>query len=183
MDGPDSRGGDSAKDATLLTRDEYAARAFGFVAAIALVDIGTLDRAAGQQLNRTDDAAERMSVIRIARHRHGVQHELTTGNAGVGGDDRDLDADLWTTPALQEESTKGYSGLILIDCRAGPSRQTRSASRHRGGEEPDDAQMRRQTLELLCCGSDLSARRLQTVQISDGTLRMRGGREDEALLS
>lgn len=25
--------------------------------------------------------------------------------------DRDLDADLWTTPALQEESTKGYSGL------------------------------------------------------------------------
>ena len=54
---------------------------------------------------------QRAAIIRIAGQRPGVQHELAAGSAGVGGDDRDLDADLWTTPALQEESTKGRSGL------------------------------------------------------------------------
>jgi len=48
-----------------------------------------------------------MSVVGIARQRLGVEHELAAGSAGIGGDDRDFDADLWTTPALQEESTNG----------------------------------------------------------------------------
>jgi hypothetical protein len=43
----------------------------------------------------------------LARQRLGVQHELAARGTGVGGDDRGLDADLWTTPALQEEATKG----------------------------------------------------------------------------
>jgi hypothetical protein len=98
---------DGAKDTTLLAGDEDAPRAFGLVAAITLVDIGTLDGAAGQLLGRIDDAAERVSVIRIAGQRLGVEHELAARGAGIGGDDRGLDADLWTTPALQEESTKG----------------------------------------------------------------------------
>jgi hypothetical protein len=34
-------------------------------------------------------------------------HELPTLGVRQRGGDRDLDADLWTTPALQEESTKG----------------------------------------------------------------------------
>ena len=79
----------------------------GVVAAIALVDIGTLDCATGELLGGVDDAAERMSVVGIARQRLGVEHELAAGSAGIGGDDRDFDADLWTTPALQEESTNG----------------------------------------------------------------------------
>jgi hypothetical protein len=48
-----------------------------------------------------------MSIIGVAGQCLGVEHELATGSAGVGGDDRGFDADLWTTPALQEESTKG----------------------------------------------------------------------------
>jgi hypothetical protein len=33
-------------------------------------------------------------IIRIARQRLGVQRELAAGRAGVGGGDRDLDAEL-----------------------------------------------------------------------------------------
>ena len=79
----------------------------GVVAAIALVDIGALDCATGELLGGVDDAAERMSVVGIARQRLGVEHELAARSAGIGGDDRSFDADLWTTPALQEESTNG----------------------------------------------------------------------------
>ena len=51
-------------------------------------------RAAGELLGGIDDAAERMPVIGVARQRLGVEHELATGGAGVGGDDRGLDAEL-----------------------------------------------------------------------------------------
>ncbi len=46
-------------------------------------------------------------VIRVARQGLGVQHDLAAPGCGDGGHERDLDADLWTTPALQEESTNG----------------------------------------------------------------------------
>ena len=71
------------------------------VAAVALVDIGTLNRAAGEPLSVLDCGPQGVTVIRIAWQRLGVQYELAAGRAGVGGGDRDLDADLWTTPALQ----------------------------------------------------------------------------------
>ena len=98
---------DEAGDAAPLAGDEDAVRIGGGVAAIALVDIGALDCATCDLLGGVDDAAERMSVVGIARQRLGVEHELAAGSAGIGGDDRDFDADLWTTPALQEESTNG----------------------------------------------------------------------------
>jgi hypothetical protein len=44
---------------------------------------------------------ERVAVVRIARQRLGMQDELAASGAGIGGDDRGLDADLWTTLALQ----------------------------------------------------------------------------------
>ncbi len=72
-----------------------------------LIDIGAFDPAAGELLGGFDDVAERVAVIGIARQRFGVQHELAARGAGIGGDDRGFDADLWTTPALQEESTNG----------------------------------------------------------------------------
>jgi hypothetical protein len=72
---------DDTEYATLLTRDEDTAPAFSCVAAIALVDIGALDRAAGALLGRLDDVAERMPVTRIARQRLGVKHELTAPRA------------------------------------------------------------------------------------------------------
>ena len=53
---------DDAEDAALLTRDEDATRIGCVVAAIALVDIGALDRAAGELLGGINDAAECMPV-------------------------------------------------------------------------------------------------------------------------
>jgi hypothetical protein len=83
------------------------------VAAIALVDIGTLDCATGELLGGVDDAAERISVEGFPRSalacstNLGMQHELAARRAGIGADDGCLNADLWTTPALQEEATNG----------------------------------------------------------------------------
>ena len=91
---------DDAEDAALLTRDEDATRIGCVVAAIALVDIGALDRAAGERLGGMDDAAERVPVIRVARQRLGVEHELATGGAGVGSDDRGFDTELVGCGAL-----------------------------------------------------------------------------------
>jgi hypothetical protein len=84
---------DETKDATLLAGDEDAVRIGGVVAAIALVDIGTLDCATGELLGGVDDAAERMSVVGTSRQRLGVEHKLAAGSAGICGDDRGLDAE------------------------------------------------------------------------------------------
>ena len=77
------------------------------MAAVALVNIGALDCATGELLGALDDGCQGMAVIGVSRERRGMQHELATGRAGIGADDGCLNADLWTTPALQEESTNG----------------------------------------------------------------------------
>src|SRR6516162_6299216 len=59
----------------------------GIVAAVSLVDIGTLDLAAGEPLSGFDDGAQRVAVIRIAGQRPGVQNKLATRCPGIGGDD------------------------------------------------------------------------------------------------
>src|SRR5262249_15966015 len=64
-----------------------AARVWGIVAAVSLVDIGTLDLAAGEPLSGFDNGAQRMAVIRIAGQRPGVQNKLATWAPGIGGDD------------------------------------------------------------------------------------------------
>jgi hypothetical protein len=63
-------------------------------AAVSLVDIGPLDLAACEFLGLVDDLTQGMPVVWVAWQRPGVQHELTARGAGVGGDDRDLDAEL-----------------------------------------------------------------------------------------
>jgi hypothetical protein len=85
---------DHPKDATLLAGDEDPSRVCRLVTAIALVDIGPLDRAAGRLLGGFDDVAERVAVIWVARQRPGVQHELAARCAGVGGDDWGFNAEL-----------------------------------------------------------------------------------------
>src|SRR5438132_2208535 len=64
------------------------------VAAVSLVDIGTLDLAAGKPLSGFDDGAQRVAVIRIAGQRPGMQHELTTRCPRIGGDDGSLHTEL-----------------------------------------------------------------------------------------
>src|SRR5215510_4619769 len=60
---------------------------WGIVAAVSLVDIGTLDLAAGEPLSGFDDGALRVAVIRIAGPRPGVRDKLATWCPGIGGDD------------------------------------------------------------------------------------------------
>lgn len=57
---------DHCEDAALLVRDEDAARVFGFVAAIALVDIGALDRTAGERLGAIwEPAGSRLAPLNL----------------------------------------------------------------------------------------------------------------------
>ena len=74
---------DDAEDAALLTGDEDAVRVGRVVAAIALVDIGALDRAAGELLGGIDDDRERVAVIGVVRQRLGMEHELAARSAGL----------------------------------------------------------------------------------------------------
>ena len=84
--------------------DEDAVRIGRAVAAVALLDIGALDRAAGELLGGVDDDSERVTVIEVARQRLGMEHELAARSAGIGGDDRGLYAEL-----------VGGAGLALAD--------------------------------------------------------------------
>ena len=74
------------------------------VAAISLVDVGAFDLASGEALGVLDGGAQGVAVVGIARQRLGVQHELAARGTGIGGDDRDLDAEL-----------VGRAGLALAD--------------------------------------------------------------------
>ncbi|MDA9453781.1 hypothetical protein XI00_05760 [Bradyrhizobium sp. CCBAU 21359] len=98
---------DDTEDAALLAGDEDATGILRIVAAVPLVDIGPLDRTAGQRLGTLYDVPQGVPIIRIVGHCARVQHEHSAGSAAIVGDDGGLHADLWTTPALQEESTKG----------------------------------------------------------------------------
>ena len=57
---------DAAEDAAPLAGDEDAVRIGSVVAAIALVDIGALDFAAGERLEGIDNVSEGLAVIRCA---------------------------------------------------------------------------------------------------------------------
>ena len=81
-------------------------RVLRVVAAISLIDIGTLDLAAGEPLSVFDYGPQSVTVIGIARQRLGVQHELAARRAGIGRGDRDFDAELI-----------GCAGFALAVCR------------------------------------------------------------------
>jgi hypothetical protein len=85
---------DGTEHAALLPGDEDAVWVGRIVAAVSFVDIGPLDLAPGEPLGVLDRGPQRVPIIRIARQRLGVQHELAARRAGVGGGDRDLDAEL-----------------------------------------------------------------------------------------
>jgi hypothetical protein len=76
---------DNAEDAMLLAGDEDAAWIGRAVTTISLVDIATLDLAAGKPFGVFDHDAQRVTVIGVARQRFGVQHELAAWRAGIGG--------------------------------------------------------------------------------------------------
>src|SRR5262249_14278795 len=78
---------DAAEVRGYLAGEQDAARVWVMVAAVSLVDIGTLDLAGGEPLSDYDDGVQRAAVIRIAGQRPGVQNKLATRCPGIGGDD------------------------------------------------------------------------------------------------
>jgi hypothetical protein len=56
---------DDTEDAALLARDEDATGILCVVAAVSLVDIGPLDRAAGECLGAVDDVPQGVTVVRV----------------------------------------------------------------------------------------------------------------------
>ena len=85
---------DDTEDAAFLTRNEDATGILRVVAAVSLVDIGPLDRAAGERLGAVDDVAQGVTVVRVIGQRPGVQHEEATGSTAVVGDDGGFDTEL-----------------------------------------------------------------------------------------
>lgn len=66
---------DGAEDAALLAGDEDATGILCVVAAISFVDVGPLDRTAGECLGAVKDIAQGVTVIGVVGQRPGVQHE------------------------------------------------------------------------------------------------------------
>ena len=56
---------DHSEDTALLARDEDTTGILRVVATVSLVDIGSLDRTAGQGLGIVDDVAQDMTIVRI----------------------------------------------------------------------------------------------------------------------
>src|SRR6516165_3472453 len=64
------------------------------MAAVSLVDIGALDLAPGEPLGVFDDAAQRVTIVRITGQCPGVHHEPPSGRSAIGGDDGGLHTEL-----------------------------------------------------------------------------------------
>src|SRR5438045_4175100 len=85
---------DVTEDAALLAGDDDTTGILRVVAAVSLVDIGPLDRTAGECLGAVDDVPQGVTVVRVIGQRPGVQHEQATGSPAIVGDDGGLDAEL-----------------------------------------------------------------------------------------
>src|ERR1700674_4747475 len=85
---------DDTEDAALLAGDEDAAGILRVMAAVPLVDIGPLDRTAGECLGAVNDVPQGVAVVRVIGERPGVQHEQATGSPAVVGDDGGLHSEL-----------------------------------------------------------------------------------------
>src|ERR1700736_3241839 len=109
---------DDAEDAALLSGDEDAARVVRVMTAVTLVDIAALDLAACEFLSILDDLAQGMPVVWVVRQRLGVQHELAARGAGVGGYNRNLDAELVGRTGLALADAFGLGGMEGIQLPA-----------------------------------------------------------------
>src|ERR1700686_2171681 len=69
-------------------------------------------------LGLVDDVPQGVTVVWVAGQRLGVQHELTARRTSVGGDDRDLDAELVRRAGLALANTLGLGGMEGIELPA-----------------------------------------------------------------
>jgi hypothetical protein len=75
-----------------------------------------------------------MTVVRIARQRLGMQHELAARGAVVGGDDRNLDAELVGRASLafadKGRGRNGASSCAGAAVEGAPGRPARASCQH-----------------------------------------------------
>src|ERR1700676_2915868 len=109
---------DGAEDAALLSGDKDAARVGRVMPAVSFVGESAFDLAAGELLGLFDDGLERVPVIGVARQRLTVEHELATRRAGVGADDRSLDAELVRRSCLAFTDAFDLGGVEGIELPA-----------------------------------------------------------------
>src|SRR5580692_10462530 len=83
---------DDTEDAALLAGDEDATGILHVVAAVPLIDIGPLDRTAGECFGAVNDVPQGVTVVRVIGERPGMQHEQTARSAAIVGNDGGLDA-------------------------------------------------------------------------------------------
>ena len=92
---------DGGRDAAFLAGDEdRSALGFGAMAAISTINIGAGDGNACDPFHLLDLAGQGVAVIGIARQAPHAEDELTAGCSGVGGGDRDRNADFEAGPGL-----------------------------------------------------------------------------------
>ena len=76
------------------------------MAAVPLVGEEARDDVAIERLHVRAHGGQRVTVIGIAGQRLHMGYKMAAPGVADRGGDGDFNADLWTTPALQEESTK-----------------------------------------------------------------------------
>jgi hypothetical protein len=85
---------DGTEHVALLPGDEDAMRIRRIVAAVSLVDIGALDLAPSEPFSVLDRGPQGVHHTDCPAAPWRAAHELAARGGGVGGDDRDLDAEL-----------------------------------------------------------------------------------------
>ena len=109
---------DDTEDAALLAGDEDAAGILGVVAAVPLVDIGPLDRTAGECLGTVNDVPQGVTVVRVVGQRPGVQHEQATGSPAIVGHNGGLDPELVRCGSLALADAFDLRGVERIELPA-----------------------------------------------------------------
>src|ERR1051325_3214966 len=86
------------------------------MAAVALVDIGALHLTACEPFGPLEDGCQGMAVVGVSRECLGMQHELAARCAGIGADDRRLNAELVRRTGLALANAfhlRGMKGIKL----------------------------------------------------------------------
>ena len=96
------------------------------MAAVSLVDIGSLDRTAGERLGAVNDVPQGVTVVRVIGQRPGVQHEQATGSPAVVGDDGGLHPELVRRGGLALADALHLRGMEGIKLEAALARLLRA---------------------------------------------------------
>src|SRR5262245_44681945 len=145
---------DDTEDAALLAGDEDATGIFSVVATVPFVDIGPLDRTAGERLGAVNDVPQSVPVVRVIRHCARVQHEQAPGSPAVVGDDGGLHAELVRRGGLAFADALHLRGMEGIKLEAALTLLLRADLRGSAKREGERLLQRRLALDLAADVAD-----------------------------